>query len=198
MYSVGLTGPIASGKTTVARLFADLGVNIINADEIAKQLTIPGQPALQDIIAHFGAKFLDANGQLQRRKLRDYIFKFPEERTWLENLLHPLIRETITAKVQEPTKLYFMIEIPLLLDKKLYPYLNRTLLVLADPQTRIQRVIQRDQHSAAEVHMIIEAQAENETYHAIADDIIMNTGSMEDLKKAVENLHKQYCLDSTS
>lgn len=198
MYSVGLTGPIASGKSTVAGLFAELGVNIINADQIAKQLTLPGQPALQAIIAHFGAEFLDANGQLQRRKLRDYIFKFPKERKWLENLLHPLIRETIAAKVQEPTQLYYMIEIPLLLDKKLYPYLNRTLLVLADPQTRIQRVIQRDQHSAAEVHMIIEAQAENDTYHTIADDIIMNTGGMEDLKKAVENLHKQYCLDSTS
>lgn len=198
MYCVGLTGPIASGKSTVAALFAELGVDLINADQIAKQLTAKDQPALQEIIAHFGPEFLDAYGHLQRRMLRDYIFKHPQQRKWLENLMHPLIRQRIEAHLQIPPKLYYMIEIPLLTDKKMYPYLNRTLLVLANPEIQIQRVMQRDQHSAKQVQKILNAQADNPTYQALADDIIMNTGSIEDLKASVENLHQQYCIYSTS
>lgn len=198
MYCVGLTGPIASGKSTVAALFAELGVDLIDADHIAKQLTAKEQPALQEIITHFGSEFLDTNGHLQRRMLRDYIFKHPQERKWLENLLHPLIRQSIEAHLQIPPKLYYMIEIPLLTDKKMYPYLNRTLVVLANPEIQTQRVMQRDQHSVEQVQMIINAQADNANYQILADDMIINTGSIEDLKASVENLHRQYCIYSTA
>lgn len=197
MYCVGLTGPIASGKSTVAALFADLGVDLINADVIAKQLTGKDQPALKKIIAHFGDEFLDTDGHLQRRMLRETIFQHPEQRIWLEQLLHPLIRQTIEAQIQIPPKLYYMIEIPLLTHKINYPYLNRILVVLTEPKIQKQRVIQRDQHTADQVENIFKAQADYTTYQTLADDIIMNTGNLEELQSNVLNLHRQYCINST-
>lgn len=192
MYCVGLTGPIASGKSTVAMLFAKLGVDLIEADLIAKQLTAKDQPALASIIAHFGQEFLDSEGELHRRLLRDMIFKHPQERIWLEQLLHPLIRQAIQTRLQIPPTHYYMIEIPLLADKSCYPYLNRTLVVLANPLLQTQRVMQRDQHTAKQVEAIIAAQASEDFYQSLADDIVLNTESICDLEQSVLQLHKKY------
>lgn len=192
MYCVGLTGPIASGKSTVAMLFAKLGVDLIDADLIAKQLTAKDQPALASIIAHFGPEFLDSEGELHRRLLRDKIFKHPQERRWLEQLLHPMIRQEIQTRLQIPPTFYYMIEIPLLSDKSHYPYLNRTLVVLANPLLQTQRVMQRDQHTATQVEAIVAAQANEQFYQGLADDILLNNKSISDLEKSVLQLHKLY------
>ena len=193
MYCVGLTGPIASGKSTVAALFVQLGAELIDADQIAKQLTAKDQPALTNIIAHFGPDFLDANGELRRRLLRDMIFKHPAERNWLEQLLHPLIRQEIEARLHSTPKLYYIVEIPLLSDKSIYPYLNRTLVALTEPSIQNQRVMQRDQHTAEQVQAIVQAQADEKIYRSLADDIIINNGSLQDLEQAVLQLHQKYC-----
>ena len=192
MYCVGLTGPIASGKSTVAMLFAKLGVDLINADLIAKQLTAKDRPALASIIAHFGPEFLDSEGELQRRLVRDIIFKHPQERRWLEQLLHPLIRQEIQTRLQIPPTYYYMIEIPLLSDKSHYPYLNRTLVVLANSLLQTQRVMQRDQHTALQVDAIVAAQANEQFYRDLADDILLNNESISDLEQSVLQLHRRY------
>ncbi len=193
MYCIGLTGPIASGKSTVAALFVQLGAQLIDADQIARQLTAKDQPALANIIAHFGPQFLDANGELHRRLLRDLIFKHPEERDWLERLLHPLIRQKIEARLHSAPTLYYIVEIPLLSDRSNYPYLNRTLVVLTEPNIQRQRVMQRDQHTAEQVQAIVQAQADEKIYRSLADDIIINNGSLQDLEQAVLQLHQKYC-----
>ncbi len=198
MYCVGLTGPIASGKSTVAALFVQLGAQLIDADQIARQLTAKDQPALANIIAHFGPQFLDANGELHRRLLRDLIFKHPEERGWLERLLHPLIRQKIEARLHSAPTLYYIVEIPLLSDKSSYPYLNRTLVVLTEPSIQNQRVMQRDQHTAEQVQAIVQAQADEKIYRSLADDIIINNGSLQDLEQAVLQLHQKYCALKTA
>lgn len=192
MYCVGLTGSIASGKSTVAALFAQLGVDLIDADHIAKQLTSKDQPALLEIITHFGPKFLDTEGHLHRRLLRDYIFKYPQERAWLEQLLHPLIRQAIATRLKVTVKWYFMLEIPLLFDRKDYPYLDRVLVVLSEPATQIQRVMQRDQHSESQAKTILQTQASAEAYRNLADDILINNGSIGELEEGVLRLHQQY------
>lgn len=196
MYCVGLTGSIASGKSTVAALFAQLGVALIDADHIAKQLTAKDQPALAKIIDHFGPAFLDTDGQLHRRLLRDYIFKHPLERVWLEQLLHPLIRQTIIEHLEIPTKLYYMIEIPLVFDKKDYPHLDRILVIQTDPAIQIQRVMQRDQQTAVQAKTILETQASADIYRDLADDILINHGSLTELEQAVFALHHQYLAHS--
>ncbi len=192
MYCVGLTGPIASGKSTVAQLFSDLGVTLIDADHIAKQITAKGTPALGQIIAHFGPRFLDASGELNRRLLRDTIFQNSHARRWLEQLLHPMIRQEIEEQLATPPQLYYMIEIPLLSNRTAYPYLNRVLLVLTEPSLQMQRITQRDQHSISEASAIMQAQVDEQTYRAVADDLILNHGSLSDLKKAVLQLHQTY------
>lgn len=198
MYCVGLTGPIASGKSTVAALFVQLGAELIDADHISRQLTAKDQPALANIIAHFGPDFLDANGELRRRLLRDMIFKHPAERNWLEQLLHPLIRQEIEARLQSTPTFYYIVEIPLLSDKSSYPYLNRTLVVLTEPSIQRQRVMQRDQHTAEQVQAIVQAQADEKVYRSLADDIIINNGSLQDLEQAVLQLHQKYCALKTA
>lgn len=192
MYCVGLTGPIASGKSTVAAFFAQLGVDVLNADQIAKELTAKDQPAFREIIAHFGSKFLDASGELQRRLLRNYIFQHPHERLWLEQYLHPLIRETILNRMQTPPQLYYMLEIPLLTDRHHYPYLNRILAVITDTEQQIARAMLRDQHPREHIELIIQNQANLQSYQQLADDILYNKGSLQDLEQAVNQLHQQY------
>lgn len=192
MYCVGLTGPIASGKSTVAQLFSALGVDLLDADHIAKQITAKGKPALGQIITHFGPKFLDASGELNRRLLRDTIFQNSRARHWLEELLHPLIRQEIETQLATPPRLYYMIEIPLLINRTVYPYLNRVLLVLTEPSLQMQRITQRDQHSISEATTIMQAQADEHTYRALADDLILNRGPLFDLKNAVLQLHQTY------
>ena len=192
MYCVGLTGSIASGKSTVAALFAQLGVDVIDTDQIAKQLTAKDQPALAKIIDHFGSTFLDDNGHLHRRRLRDYIFNHPAERIWLEALLHPLIRQALMDRLQQPAKLYYMIEIPLLFNRQNYPYLNRVLVVISDPAIQMHRIIQRDHHTEQQAKTILQAQASVEDYQALADDVLVNHTSLKDLEQAVLHLHHSY------
>lgn len=192
MLCVGITGPIGCGKSTVAKLFATLGAEVMDADQISKQLCAPDQPALKKIIAHFGPEYLDDHGALKRRLLRDKIFSHPAERKWLEQLLHPLIRQKITATLQKPTKCYYMIEIPLLNDKRLYPYLNRTLVVLANPENRKKRVMERDNQNHQQVNAIVKTQADDAFYHNLGDDLIINNGSLKELTDAVHLLHMKF------
>lgn len=192
VYCVGLIGNLASGKSTVARYFATLGVDIINADDIAKELTAQGQPALQTIVEHFGTSVRTEAGELNRRQLRQIIFSQPEERVWLEQLLHPMIRQQIEKKIKTTHSPYCLIEIPLMPSRTNYPYLNRVLLVQAGTEQQILRFMSRDKSTKDDALAILATQATDEKLRALADDVLMNTGSLEELKDKVAKLHTSY------
>jgi dephospho-CoA kinase len=192
VYCIGLIGNIASGKTTVACFFQELGIEIISADAISRQLTAKNEPAFCEIIKHFGKSVIQSNGELNRRHLRELIFKHKEERSWLENLLHPMIREQIKSRLNEIKSPYCFIEIPLFSSKENYDYLNRILLVKANPDDQITRFIARDKGTKEDALAILSSQTAIDKHLALADDIIENTGSLEELRQRVLQLHKQY------
>jgi dephospho-CoA kinase len=193
MFCVGLTGNIASGKSTVSQLFKNKGIIIISADEAARELTKVNQPALIAIERHFGKAFIKPTGELNRLALREMIFSDPEQRLWLEQLLHPLIRQFMQNKLQESSGPYAIVEIPLLKNRVDYPYLDRVLLVLASHEQVIARVIERDKSKRAEVEAILAVQTKEDSSRLkLADDIINNDGSIAELAKKIENLHYQY------
>lgn len=192
MFCVGLTGNIASGKSTVAGYFANLGIDIISADKIARELTTELQPAFQGIVKHFGDHVLTPTGQLDRRSLRQLIFTNPTERLWLENYLHPLIRKQIELQIPTMQSPYCIIEIPLLRDRTRYPYLNRVLVIVAEAEQQIARLTVRDHCSKEDTLAILATQTNQQILCALADDRITNTGSLGNLEKDVEHLHKKY------
>ena len=192
VYFVGLTGQLASGKSTVASYFAKLGVDVINADLIAKELTASNQPAFAEIVNHFGQSVLTPTGELDRRGLRQRIFNDADERLWLEKLLHPLIRKEIAHKISKVKTPYCLIEIPLLTDRAKYSYLNRVLLVQAEPEQQISRFMTRDNGSREEAQAIIANQANTSAQRVLADDILINSGSLAELEHKVKILHDNY------
>jgi dephospho-CoA kinase len=196
IYSVGLTGNIASGKSTVAELFSSLGIKIINADQVSRELTVRNSIAYKEIINRFGTELTLENGELNRRQLRDTIFANPEERAWLERLLHPLIRQRLEQQIQLCTTPYCVVEIPLLIDKKNYPYLNRILLVTAPLDIQIKRVMARDQCTEEQALAIISVQPDIDERLKYADDVIVNDSELNELKTAVMSLHFKYMSES--
>lgn len=192
MLCIGLTGNIASGKSTVAALFAELGIEVISADAIAKEITAKNQPAFHTIITHFGHEVKTENGELNRRYLRQLIFDNEHERQWLEKLLHPLIRKEIALKIQHVKTPYCIVEIPLLYDKSTYPDLNRVLLIKAESEQQITRVMRRDNCSREEALAILASQPDEKKRRDLADDILVNKGSLPELKEKVLSLHKKY------
>ena len=193
MFCIGLTGSVASGKSTVARLFQSKGIDIINADVIAKALVEPNKPAFKEIIEHFGRTILTDNGELNRRLLRELIMQNACDRAWLENCLHPLIRQQIEQDISQCKSPYCMIEIPLLTNKSAYPYLNRILLVTADTEKQITRLIARDNCSKEQALALFTTSHSHENKrHALADDYLINNGSMSELQEKVAKLHYDY------
>ncbi|KTD20684.1 dephospho-CoA kinase [Legionella londiniensis] len=192
MYTIALTGNIASGKSTVARQFAKLGITIIDADQISKELTSKNQPAAKEIVQHFGRSVLNESGEINRAELRKIIFNYPQERKWLEELLHPLIRKEIKQQVQTAQGPYCIIEIPLLPKRSDYPYLNRILFIKAPKDLQLKRIEKRDHCPKEEALKILQAQACEEKHLAHADDVLHNDGSLEELRMKVINLHAKY------
>lgn len=192
VFCVGLTGSIASGKTTVAQCFASLGVAVISADQVARALRAKGQPAYAAIVDHFGQQLVLPDGELDRNRLRDIIFNNPEERAWLEALLHPLIRDRIKDQAISSTQAYCLIEIPLLVDKTTYPYLDRILVVTAEEELQIARVMLRDTSSREQALAILEVQPPLATRLDYADDVIVNDAGIDELQHQVLALHEKY------
>jgi dephospho-CoA kinase len=191
-YCVGLTGGIASGKTTVSHLFAELGAPIIDADLIAHQLTQKNTEAYHQILSHFGQSILNDDHTLNRNKLRDIIFANPTEKKWLEHLLHPLIRNAMQAQINTVTYPYCICVIPLLAESTEIHFIDRVLVVDASVATQIKRATARDHSSAEAISRIIQTQAQSDTRLSIADDVLENNQDIATLKKAIQQLHEQY------
>ena len=196
-YCVGLTGNIASGKSTIAGLFAKLGVDVISADHIARELTTKNQVVINQIIAHFGSEVVLPSGELDRKCLRSLIFSNPQDKKWLEDLLHPLVRLGIEQQISHSQSPYCLIEIPLLINKQFYPYLNRILVVTSPIGLQITRVMQRDQCTKVEALAVISKQVSLDAHLKGADDVLSNDADLESLRQKVEMLHSSYLREAS-
>jgi UDP-2,3-diacylglucosamine hydrolase len=193
MLTIGLTGGIGSGKSTVAALFAAAGVPIIDADVIAKEILTADKTCVDKVVAYFGSDLLDATGELDRSKLRELIFLDTQQRKWLEQLLHPLIIEKIKQRIASLNTPYCVVVIPLLVEvPETQQLVNRILVVDAPEETQIARACQRDQLSMEAVKKILASQATREQRLAIADDVIINESDKETLQQKVMQLHAHY------
>ncbi len=173
-YIVGLTGGIASGKSTVGRLFADHGITVVDADEISRQVVAPHTEGLAGIVGHFGPDLLTPDGQLDRRRLRALIFAQPAERRWLEHWLHPKIEAAMLAACYQAGSPYVILMVPLLLENGLERHVDRVLVVDVSEQTQRQRTQVRDGVSEAQVSAILAAQLGRSQRLARADDVLHN------------------------
>lgn len=191
-YVVAITGGIGSGKSTVANLFTPYGIEQVDADVIARQVVEPGTPALAAIHAHFGAAVLQGDGTLDRAALRQRIFADPQEKRWLNALLHPLIGQSMRHALSAARSEYVLWVVPLLVENQLYHQADRVLVVDVSPQTQIQRTHVRDQVPTEQVEQILRAQASREQRLAIADDVINNDGDPSQLTTQVAHLHQYY------
>lgn len=191
-YVVGLTGGIGSGKSAAAELFRSLGVSVVDADLLAREVVEPGQPALTAIASHFGNELLNGDGTLDRAALRTIVFSDPEEKSWLEALLHPLIAELIRRRLAESNSTYSILESPLLLETEQHKLVDRILVIDVSEDTQLARAMKRDGSDADTIRSIITSQIERGERTARADDVVSNEGSIEQLRESIETLHKKY------
>ena len=196
MFIVGLTGGIGSGKSTIAQQFVELGITCIDADLTAREVVQPGEPALDAISKHFGETILLADGSLDRRKLREEIFANPLAREWLNELLHPLIRQRMLHQCQQADSPYCILMVPLLFENNLQSLVQRTLVIDVDEATQIRRTMQRDKTTKEQVKAIIAAQYSRQQRLTLADDVIINTDDVtsEQRQSRVISLHQTYLL----
>lgn len=191
-FVVGLTGGIGSGKTTVANLFAAEGITLVDADIVAREVVAKDSKGLKAIVEHFGTEMLTPEGELDRAKLRERIFNQSAEREWLNQLLHPMIRQEMLEQVKNATSPYVIMVVPLLFENGLDRLVNRTLVVDISPELQISRTVIRDQVDATQVNNIINSQCSRSEKLAKADDIIDNQGEISALKREVLALHQRY------
>ena len=195
-FVVGLTGGIGSGKSAAAKLFQDLGIAIIDADIAARKVVEPGQQALTALVNHFGQQILtsqdSSTASLDRAKLRSIVFSDPVELTWLNNFMHPLIRDWMDSQSALATSAYIIKVIPLLTESELKQQVDRVLVIDVPVETQLSRVSLRDNCTTEEVQAIINNQSSREKRLANCDDVISNNSSLADLEVAVKQKHSQY------
>ncbi|MBV8403483.1 MAG: dephospho-CoA kinase [Gammaproteobacteria bacterium] len=191
-YRIGLTGGIASGKSTAAKFFGALGVPILDSDQIARDVVEPGQPPLERLVERFGAKILTADGHLDRPALRDIVFSDPKARADLEALTHPAIGAAMEARSAAAGGPYQILVIPLLVEKNLTSHVDRVLVVDCDQELQIRRLRDRDGSTPAQVQAILKAQAPRAARLKAADDIIHNDTDMSAVRDQVAALHTRY------
>lgn len=191
-FIVGLTGGIGSGKTAVSDSFADLGVDIVDADLCARQVVSLGSAALSKITEHFGNEVLLPNGELDRTRLRQRVFSNEDDKNWLNRLLHPLIREQMLSEINASNSVYCILAVPLLLENNMQSMVNRVLVVDIKAEQQVARVKLRDGSDEAVIHAIMNAQVDRETRLEHADDIIDNQSDLTALHKQVAKLHQSY------
>jgi len=194
MTVVGLTGGIGSGKSTVARLFGALGVHWVDADDVAREVVEPGTPALERIAEHFGQDILLPDGALDRAALRRIVFDAPEERTWLESLLHPVIREELMRQLHPDNYPlpYVLLVSPLLLETNQHELVDKIVVVDVPVDVQIERTMARDTNDREQVERIIAAQMPREKRLQKADDVVDNSLAMMDVERQVQQLHQTF------
>ena len=191
-FIVGLTGGIGSGKTTVANLFAEQGIDLVDADIVAREVVEIGSEGLNKLSEHFGTRILNLDSSLNRSALREIIFNNPTHRDWVNKLLHPLIRIEMLKQLDSAVSAYTILIAPLLFENDLDRLVNRTLMVDISTQEQVKRTSTRDSVTQEQVHKIIESQAPRAKKLQRADDVIDNHGEISALKSKVIALHNNY------
>lgn len=192
VFVIGLTGGIGSGKSIAAHYFSELGVPVIDADDVAKKLCNSKNIGFEKIKERFGEAVLDSDGEISRKKLRKIIFENSMERLWLENYLHPLISEAILNWVKQLSNGYCIVVVPLLLETDFKNYVDRILVIEASKEIKIKRAILRDEVHQDEIEKILSAQLSSEERLAMTDDIIFNEGNLAELRDKVLKMHLFY------
>jgi len=192
---LGVTGGIASGKTTVARMLAELGAPIIDFDLLAREVVVPGQPAYQEIVDYFGDPVIGEDGNLDRKRLSGIVFRDPEKRRILEGMTHPrifaaFVRRLRRMAIDDPQGIVQAV-IPLLFEARLQPLVHKVLVVYVSPDTQIERLMKRDRISREEARRILDAQMPIDQKAALADYIIRNEGTLDETRKEVHALWQQ-------
>jgi dephospho-CoA kinase len=189
---IGLTGGIASGKSTVEQRFTELGVAVINADDSARAVVARGSPGLATVVERFGTGILTPQGELDRRELRSLIFSDATRRKELEAILHPLIRADMEQRSSQAGGPYVVLAIPLLVEGNSRGRWDRILVVDADESLQLARLMSRDAVSETEARATLAAQASRTARLAAADDVLVNSGTVAELRQAVDLLHRRY------
>ena len=197
MLVIGLTGGIGTGKSAAGAIFRDLGVTVVDADKVAREVVEPGSPALDAIAHRHGQDILLDDGSLNRAQLRKIVFSNDDERKWLESVTHPAIRETIaerlTAPRSEKEAPYRILESPLLLETTQRDFVKRVCVIDAEEETQIKRVLARDGITEEQVRAIIATQMPRDKKLELADDVIDNSKCHESLSLQIKRLHEFYC-----
>lgn len=191
---IGLTGGIACGKSAVGMVFSELGAAVIDADQVARDVVMPGRPELQTIADDFGVEFITAEGHLDRAKMRAFVFSDPNARKHLESILHPAIRKELLEQLLQSAKNapYVMAMVPILEKMGIQAHLHRIAVVDAAEDVQLMRLCQRDNMTEEAAQAMINAQANRRDRLALADDIIHNNNSISEMRRQVEKLHQIY------
>ena len=192
MLRIGLTGGIGSGKSTAAKLFAQHGIKVIDADVISHALSQQGQPAYDQIVQHFGEQVVMNDGELDRNWLREHVFSDPADKQALENILHPAVRSTIEIQLTAVESPYCVLVVPLLIETGFSDMVDRILVVLASEANRIERVRKRSDLSEQQVRNIINTQATDAERLEVAHDVVTNDGPLDALQGQVDALDRKY------
>ncbi|MEF1290102.1 dephospho-CoA kinase [Vibrio sp. M260118] len=190
---IGVTGGIASGKTTVANLFhQEFGIEIVDADVVARQVVEPESEGLKAIEQHFGREVIQQDGTLDRAKLREIIFSQPEQKAWLNNLLHPMIRTQMLADLAKVQSEYALLVIPLMVENNLQSLADKVLVVDVDEETQVQRTVERDKVDVEQARAILSSQATRQQRLSIADYVVKNNTENQKLLYQITELHKKF------
>jgi len=192
MFRVALTGGIGSGKTTVAKRFAEHDIAIVDADAIARRITEAGQPAATEILSALGESVADGEGNIERKKLAEAVFSDSSNRKRLEDILHPRIRGEMIRAIESVKSPYCILVIPLLVESSMQDLADRIVTVDVAPETQVARTRERDGRSEKEIRAILQAQASRAQRLAVADDVITNEGGIEQLYAQIDRLHETY------
>ena len=190
--TIGLTGGVASGKTTAAHAFQAHGVTVIDADRLARRVVEPGQPALEEIRRAFGDQVLDASGRLDRSHLRRLVFGDDEARQRLEAIIHPRVREALIAERDAAGGPYVVLVVPLLVESQFHDLVDRILVVDVPEHLQLERLMRRDDVDEQLARRMMEAQLPRRRRLAHADDVVLNTGNPKQLRELVRRLHERY------
>lgn len=192
MFILGLTGGIGSGKSAASNYFAQQGIVVVNSDQVAREVVLPGQPAWQAILDRYGPEVLQADQTLNRAWLREKIFAEPEERLWLESQTHPRIREATIEQLQQAASAYVILESPLLFKSKQSAMVQRTLVIDVPESIQLIRACSRDGNNEEQIRRIMAAQLPRLERIGLADDVVDNSGSLAELYDRLAPLHQRY------
>jgi len=189
---IGLSGGIGSGKTAVSNCFQELGITIVDADLASRVVVEKGKPSLESIEEHFGSDILNESGEVDRSKLWEIIFNSDSEKQWLESLLHPAIAKQIQHELSSSKSPYTILVSPLLLETNQKDFCSKVLVVDVPVETQVSRTLARDGVSEEQINSIINSQIDRNERLALADEVISNNGTIEDLEVAVRELHNKF------